>query len=58
MHEGVVKKWIKIIYYLFITIIFFVVKKPSFMWMKLFLRAYFDAILGVWDGQYRFVKNS
>lgn len=58
MHEGVVKKWIKIIYYLFIHIIFFVVKKPSFMWMKLFLRAYFDAILGVWDGQYRFVKKS
>ena len=55
--DGWLKKVIKLVSYFFIHVAFFLLKKPSFKWMKLFFNAYFDGILGIWGKQYRFLKK-
>jgi len=46
----------KILGYLFMHTIFFILKKPSFKWLCLFYKASFAGLFDLWGGQYKYIK--
>lgn len=55
--EFLALKLIRILYYYLVYTFFFIIKMPSFKWLKLFNIAFFDGLKEKWNRQYKYLKK-